>query len=42
MEKSLNEETYEKLSGMKDNFNKIIMPSGSIGLYKIIREIKKH
>ena len=25
---------------MKDNFNKIIMPSGSIGLYKIIREIK--
>ena len=35
------QETYEKLSGMKDNFNKIIMPSGSIGLYKIIREIKK-
>lgn len=35
------QDTYEKLNEMKENFHKIIMPSGSIGLYKIIREIKK-
>lgn len=35
------QEKYEKLGEMKENFQKIIMPSGSIGLHKIIREIKK-
>lgn len=35
------EETYRKLSDMKEKYQQILMPIDSIGLHKIIREINK-
>lgn len=35
------QEKYNNLEDMKNKFNQIIMPTKSLGLYKILREIKK-